>query len=185
MEKETLALFLNHYLSLATIVGGGVLVVFLGYIAYALQAKKNSALLNIVCDYILPLGFFMTVGGAFMTMFYSEYLHYVPCDLCWYQRVFLYPQIILFGYAWYKKDRTILPYNIILSVVGGAIAIYHHMLQIGYDIYKPCSTAPFAVDCAKPSFIEYGFVTFPLMSALLFAFLITLLVTSLKARHIQ
>jgi hypothetical protein len=62
-----------------------------------------------------------------------------------------------------------------LSLIGFAIAVYHHMLQIGYNIYKPCSTAPFAVDCAKPSFIEFGFVTFPLMAVVLFGFLALLI----------
>ena len=78
----------------------------------------------------------------------------------------------MFGYAWYKKDYAVLRYSTVFSVVGFAIALYHHMLQIGYDLMKPCSSAPFAVDCAKPSFVEFGFVTFPLMSAVLFGVMI-------------
>ena len=72
-----------------------------------------------------------------------------------------------------------LPYTLLLSVVGLAIALYHHMLQIGFDLMKPCSSAPFAVDCAKPDFMEFGFVTFPLMSAVLFAFLALSIITAL------
>lgn len=182
MDKESIVQFLNHYLSLATIIGLVLLVLLGSYFVYKMLAKKEYIGLKVISQHILPLGFFITLGGTLMTLFYSEYLRYIPCDLCWYQRIFLYPQIFLFGYAWYKKDRNILPYTLILSVVGGAIAVYHHMLQIGYDMYKPCSDAPFAVDCAKPSFIEFGFVTFPLMAVVLFGFLITFIVITKKVK---
>ena len=77
-----------------------------------------------------------------------------------------------------------LRYSAVLSVVGVAIALYHHMLQIGYNLMKPCSSAPFAVDCAKPSFVEFGFVTFPLMSAVLFSILlIVIFIASVLAKR--
>lgn len=178
MNKETLAQFLNHYLSLATIIAGGALVLLICYVVYRAITKTKCVILDTVAEYILPLGFFITLGGTVMSLFYSDYLNYAPCSLCWYQRVFLYSQVVLFGYAWYKKDRNILPYTLALSIVGGVVAIYHHLLQIGYNVYKPCSSAPFAVDCAKPSFVEYGFVTFPLMAVVLFGFLIAFVITA-------
>ena len=171
---ETQSVFaetLTHYLALATLVGGFVVGIFALIVGYFLSVKKTHPTITFLTKYILPLGFFTALGGTFLTLLYSEVFHYAPCDLCWYQRIFLYPQIFLFGYAWYKKDRNILPYTLILSVVGFGIAVYHHALQMGYDMYKPCSTAPFAVDCAKPSFIEFGFVTFPFMAVVLFGFL--------------
>lgn len=177
MEKETIASFLNHYLSIATIIGGGALLLLVCYISFAIyfrEDRREPKLLKFISENVLPFGFFATLGGALMSLFYSEYLFYAPCSLCWYQRIFLYSQIFLFGLAWYKKDRNILPYSLLLSVVGLIIAIDHHILQIGYNVLAPCSTAPFAVDCSKPSFIEFGFVTFPLMSVVLFGFLIVM-----------
>lgn len=173
---------LNHYLSLLTIIGGAGAGMFVLYLSYYVYTKKSSVFLTRIGQWIFPLGFFVALGGTCMTLFYSQYLGYVPCDLCWYQRVFLYPQIFLFGYAWYKHDKAVLPYALILSSIGFCIALYHHMLQIGFDLMKPCSSAPFAVDCAKPSFIEYGFVTFPFMAVVLFLFLGTLIVTALRFR---
>ena len=92
----------------------------------------------------------------------------------------MYALFFIFGYAWFRKERVILPYALMLSLIGFAIGVYHHMLQIGFDLMKPCSSAPFAVDCSKPSFIEYGFVTFPLMSVVLFGFLITFIFVGMK-----
>lgn len=180
MSKETLAQFLNHYLSLATIIGGMAVFIFAIFVFYKIIKNKNDKFLNFVAKNALLIGFITALGGTFLTLFYSEYLQYKPCDLCWFQRIFLYPQIILFGLALWKKDFSIFVYTFMLSLFGLVIAVYHHMLQIGYDIYKPCSEAPFAVDCAKPSFIEFNFVTFPFMAVVLFAFLTILSIVAMR-----
>ena len=179
-STTALANFLNHYLSLATLIGIIVLVVWLLVLIYAHFTNKRIKLFTVISEYALSLGFLVTLGGAFLTLFYSQVLGYEPCELCWFQRIFLYPQVILFGMAWFKKDMKILPYILGLSLVGEFIAIYHHALQMGYDLYKPCSTAVFAVSCAKPSFIEYGFVSFPFMAVVLFGFLIALSWTGMR-----
>ncbi|MCF7844113.1 disulfide bond formation protein B [Candidatus Gracilibacteria bacterium] len=183
MDKELIASQLNHYLSLATIVGGLFIILFACYLVFVIyfrNDRREPNLLKIISEYVLPLGFFASLGGTLMSLFYSEYLLYAPCSLCWYQRIFLYPQVFLFAYAWYRKDKNILPYSLLLSFVGLLIALDHHVLQIGYNALAPCSTAPFAVDCAVPSFIEFGFVTFPLMSLVLFGFLIVIVVVAQK-----
>jgi disulfide bond formation protein DsbB len=173
METHPLyATTLNHYFSILTILGCIFIAVFIIRAIYLITYKKRCPIAPFVTSYIFPIGFFLSALGTGLSLFYSEVLKYIPCDLCWYQRIFLYPQVFMFGYAWYKKDYTVLRYSMVLSVVGTLIAAYHHMLQIGFDLMKPCSSAPFAVDCAKPSFVEFGFVTFPLMSFVLFGFLI-------------
>lgn len=181
-EHPLYAATLTHYLALLTIIGAVFVAFFALALAYSAYKKDTARYAKYLGNYIFPLGFFVTLGGTFLTLFYSEVLHYAPCDLCWYQRVFLYPQVIMFGYAWYKKDRAVLPYALVLSLFGLAVAIYHHALQIGFDLMKPCSSAPFAVDCAKPSFIEFGFVTFPFMAVVLFGFLslLTYMATKFK-----
>lgn len=177
-DTTTFVTTLNHYVSLGALLGMGVTILWVMYLATCLYNKKTSRLLNFISDYILPFGFAITGVGMIMSLYYSEVLGIIPCVLCWYQRIFMYSQVFLFGYAWYRKDRNILPYTLLLSIVGFIIAVYHHALQIGYDIYKPCSTSPFAVDCAKPTFIEFGFVTFPFLAIVLFGFVIVIVVTA-------
>lgn len=173
------AVTLNHFLSLGTLIGGVVVVAWTLYLVKIMYQKKGSTFVATLSQYVLQFGFFTTLGGMLLTLYYEYGLQYVPCDLCWYQRVFLYPQVFLFGLAWYKKDKAVLPYTLILSLAGLAVATYHHFLQMGYDLLKPCSSAPFAVDCAKPSFIEFGFVTFPFMAIVLFGFLSLCITTAL------
>ena len=179
-EHPAYAVTLTHYLAILTILGAVFVALFAIALAYSTYKKDTEKYARCLGNYIFPIGFFVTLGAAFLTLFYSEVLHYVPCDLCWYQRVFLYPQVFMFAYAWWKYDRAALPYVLILSVLGFTVALYHHFLQIGFDLMKPCSSAPFAVDCAKPSFIEFGFVTFPFMAVVLFGFLSVLYVTVIK-----
>lgn len=185
--QETTAIIenLNHYLSFASLIGIIGLVFWAVYLATHIYMKNtNTPVLSFVSKYVLLLGFLVTLGGMVLSLYYSEVLHVTACDLCWYQRIFMYSQVFIFGYAWYRKDRSVLPYTLLLSVAGFAIAVYQHMLQVGYDMYKPCSTAPFAVDCSKPTFIEFGFVTFPFMAVVLFLTVILLTVTSMKfAKH--
>jgi disulfide bond formation protein DsbB len=174
MDKQELIQNLNRYLSFVTIIGGMTVILLGVYVVYVSFSKKESKDLQIVANYAVQLGFLATFFSMVMSLYYSEYLGILPCDLCWFQRIFIYSQVILFTVAWWKKDKGVFTYSLPLSLVGIVIALYHHIMQLGYNVYKPCSTAPFALDCSKPTFIEFGFVTFPLMAVVLFAFLILL-----------
>ncbi len=162
---------LNHYFALATLIGFAVLLIWIVDLLFAsfwmpVWKKKMYVIFE---NYALPIGFFVSFFATIVSLYYQFYLHIAPCDLCWFQRVFIYPLMFLFGFAWWKNDRTVYDYVMGLSVFGFVIALYHHYLQLGYNLYKPCSSALFAVDCAKPTFIEYGFITYPFMAVVTLA----------------
>ena len=90
------------------------------------------------------------------------------------QRVFLWPQVILFLLALWKNDRSVADYSIGFSILGGIAALYQHYLQMGGGALIPCPASG-AGDCAQRILFEFGYITFPLMSATLFAFLIVLM----------
>ena len=179
-EHTAFDLAFTHFLSGATVAGAVFVAGLFLFVIYVIMNKKENKYFSCVAKNILPLGFLLSLLGVILSLVYSDVFHYAPCELCWYQRIFLYPQMFLFVYAWWRKDRAVLPYTLLLSVLGLVLAGYHHILQLGYNIYKPCSTAPFAIDCAKPSFVEYGFVTFPFMSFVLFGFLSVLMIMSVR-----
>lgn len=177
-EQEAIATFLNYYLSVGTIIVGIIGIVWLYALAYEWKTKGETRLLSWIGRHALPLGFFISLGGVLITMFYSDYLGILPCGLCWFQRIFLYSQLFIYGLAWYKNDRKIFDYTILLSSVGLIIAMYHHYLQIGYSALLPCPVVASTIDCAKPTFIEFGFVTLPLMSVALFIVLMAIALTA-------
>src|SRR5690625_2572356 len=63
------------------------------------------------------------------SLFYSEILGYAPCDLCWYQRILMYPLVVIYGAALIKKDMKIALPGIFLSGLGMIVSIYHYSLQ--------------------------------------------------------
>lgn len=121
----------------------------------------------------------LTIGSVAISLVYSEYYGFVPCSLCWLQRIALYPQALLSIIAFRIKERVYFPlYGIALSIFGLVVALYHYVYQL---MPKEVSTAEImpcladgSADCAVRVIDEFGFVTFPLLSAITFALLIAL-----------
>ncbi|GJM71062.1 hypothetical protein HMSSN036_32780 [Paenibacillus macerans] len=77
-------------------------------------------------DYGIYLAWLVALVATAGSLYLSEVLHYEPCRLCWFQRIFMYPQVILLGIAAYRNDRSIIPYVLPLSIIGGTISLYHY-----------------------------------------------------------
>jgi len=134
----------------------------------------------------LWIGLALTLGGSLLTLYYSEVLGFPPCPLCWWQRVFLYPQVVLFALAVWKYSRgealrAIVDSSLALSVAGLGVALYHHALQVLPHGSLPCP-AEGTVSCAQRFVFEFNYITFPLMAASLFAFLIAIMLFVRNAR---
>ncbi len=103
----------------------------------------------------------------------SEVFHLVPCVLCWYQRICMYPQPVIIGVALARKDKA-WPYTALpLLIVGWLIAAYHSLLQwhIIPDSLAPCMTG---VSCTTKQINWFGFLTIPFMSWIAFSGIIVL-----------
>jgi len=124
----------------------------------------------------MPLILITSIGATFGSLLLSFYFKLAPCDLCWYQRIFLFPIPVIVLIALIKKDLSARVYIFALSCVGLLIAGYHSILQV--QIFKKdsvfCNTAS-VVDCATPDFVYYGFVTVPIISFCVF--LVTLILS--------
>lgn len=178
-EKQAIIDLLNHYLGIATFIGFICVLIWIVKLMLLKggMLEKYRWAFEMFSNYVLPMGFFISLFSMGMSLFYSDYLGILPCGLCWLARVFIYPQVFLFGLAWYKNDKKILDYVLLLSGVGILITAYHEYLQLGYSELLPCPAIASTIDCAKPTFIEYGFVTFPFMAFVTFAVIILLAIT--------
>lgn len=132
-----------------------------------------------VSFYVWPLIVFSTVGGVIISLVYSEYFGFIPCSLCWLQRIALYPQALFSLMAVKTKEQVFFPlYSIALSVFGLGVALYHYIYQMlpakeSTGMIMPC-LADGSADCAVKIINEFGFITFPYLSGVIFAFLIIL-----------
>lgn len=106
----------------------------------------------------------MATGGS---LFFSEVLKYIPCELCWYQRIFMYPLVILLGIASAKKDYAMSRYALVLSVIGGSLSLYHYLIQKVpslHDLGDACGIIPCNTD-----YINWlGFITIPFLALVAF-----------------
>ena len=166
---------LNFWLSVGTVLMQLGAIAFLAL--YFLRKKFTDLedIASFLSRYGLWIGFLLSLAGIGLTLFYSEVLGFEPCFLCWWQRVCLYPQALMFGLALWKPGlrASAVVYSMWFSAFGAAFALYHHMLQVFPEGSLPCSAN--GPSCAKITFIEFGYVTFPMMALSLFAFLIVVM----------
>jgi disulfide bond formation protein DsbB len=167
---------LNFWVALGT-VGMQILAVAL----FALYFLRNTApgLAAFVSKWSLCLGFLLSLFSIGMAVYYSDFLGIIPCSLCWYQRVFLFPQAVLFAVALFKKEAArIADYSIVLSVFGALVALYQHYIQMVGESPLPCPAS--GGDCVKRFLFEFGYITFPLVAFSAFALLIALMLFARK-----
>lgn len=163
--------------SLNFFLAAGTLLLQLATVALIVSyvAKREFAGATWLVQNAIPVAFFLTLVASALTLFYSGVLGFVPCGLCWFQRIFLYPQVVILGIALWKKRRDVAEYIIGLSLFGGVFALYQHYLQMGGSEFVACPTTGAGADCAKRILFEFGYITFPLMSFSIFVFLIVLM----------
>lgn len=123
----------------------------------------------------LLFGFIISMIAMLGSLFYSEIASYTPCEMCWYQRILMYPQTLLFLIAMVKKDHGITKYILWLCGLGALVAAYHYLLQLGLAP-APCSAVGISTSCSQRFVLQFGYITIPMMafSAFLFIFMTTL-----------
>ncbi len=161
---------LNYFLALGTILLQVVAVILLIVFIFRKKAATFGEIAGQVGDWGLWIGFVLSLG-TLITAEYYKILGFEACPLCWWQEIFLYPQVVLFGMAAWKKDSYIADYSIVLSFFGAGVALYQHVLQMLPHGTLPCP-ATGTVSCATRILFEFGYITYPLMAFTLFVFLI-------------
>lgn len=167
---------LNTTLSILTVIGQ-VIVVLIALVFFIRRLPYRNAILNFIRSFALIAAFLTALIAMVGSLFYSEIAGYTPCVLCWYQRIALYPQVLLLGLAAFRRDRHIADYCLGLSVIGGLIAGFNYREQISPAPLASCSTVGFSVSCSERFVTSFGYITIPLMAATAFAMIILFLLT--------
>ena len=169
--------FLNQIFALLTI--GGQIFIVIGII-YAIAQRKNKE--NTLIQFFVKNAYFFAFIIQFTAMvgslIYSNIIGYAPCDLCWYQRIFSYPTVVLLGMAIMRREQKIVDYVLALTIIGTMISIYHNYISFGGESLLPCPAN--GVSCTKLYVYEYGYVTIPMMMLTAFALTIFFLMMHKK-----
>ena len=115
-------------------------------------------------QFALLIAFISTIGS----LYFSEFVKFPPCSLCWYQRLFMYPIVFVISIGLWKRDKNITYFILPFSIIGLLISIYHNLLYYGFisDRFEPCTIG---VSCTEKQLDLFGFVSIPLLSLLAFA----------------
>ena len=173
----TLVTTTNLILSSLTIIGQLVIIGLLIALIVA-KVRPGNFLMRFIQENALAFAFIVALMATAGSLFYSEVIGFEPCKLCWFQRIFMYPQVVLLGLALWKGDRRIAIYSVALSVIGAVIAGYHYLLQLGYVSALRCLTAGYSVSCSQKFVLQFEYITIPMMSLTVFLLIILLLVQS-------
>ncbi len=157
-----------------TALAGAVAVTALMAVARRDPQSSAAAVVADLAPAALPLAAIIASTAMFGSLFFSEVLGYVPCTLCWYQRIAMYPLAPLLGVAAVRRDPSIRPYAWVLASSGAVISLYHYVIQwvpnleaTGCAVDNPC-TAVYVR--------EFGFVSIPFMALAGFLAIMALLV---------
>ena len=111
----------------------------------------------------LYLAWIIALGGTLISLYLSAIQGLPICYLCWYQRICLYPLVIILGLGVYHKESIIAGYCLPLTVIGALIALYQYLIQMNpkMQVIDVCGQGP---SCATIHYTLFGFITLPLFS---------------------
>lgn len=129
--------------------------------------------------WLLLVGFAVAAASTAGSLYYSEVADFVPCRYCWFQRIAMYPLVVVFGVAALRRDRSAAWTALPLAAIGLAISVYHYRLQL-WPTGNSCSlVAP----CSMRWVDEFGFVSIPFMAGAGFLALIGVSVASIRSTN--
>jgi disulfide bond formation protein DsbB len=138
------------------------------------RGERRDDLRQLLRDVGLPLAAMVAVVATAGSLYLSERLQLVPCTLCWYQRIGMYPLAAILVVAAIRRDWGVKPYALVLALGGPVISVYHYLeerfphLDVG-----ACSLA---IPCSQTLIWRYHYISIPFMALSGFALIATLLI---------
>lgn len=156
-------------MAIASFVATALLLV----VRFGPQTALNARLRRDLSRVVLPASWLVAITATLGSLYFSEIANFTPCKLCWFQRVAMYPLVVILGVATITRDARGRLYAFPLVAIGAAIAVYHSYLQA-----YPGSGSSFCTleaPCTQRHVWEFGFVSLPLMALAGFTLIAALL----------
>lgn len=140
-----------------------------------------SGVIIFLRKYILYIAFVQALVAMLSSLYASEIAQVIPCILCWYQRILMYPLVVILAVGIIRKDKNIPYYVLPFSILGLLIAAYHYLLQMGViaENAAPCVAG---ISCASRYVLWLGFITIPFLSFIAFAVITACMVFFIKQK---
>lgn len=174
-------------LALATLCGNLALLGLV--IFFVVRRSIFERIMSLLGERAMWIGLFLSSASTVGSLVYSEVVSYPACVLCWVQRIFMYPQMFLFGLALWRKERMIAPYMLTLSLIGALVALYQwvkDMLLIYAHTTAPCPAVAGLPSCDRIYVLELGYITIPMIALNVFVWLAVVMYSGFnRTRNIE
>ncbi|MEX0767301.1 MAG: disulfide oxidoreductase [Microthrixaceae bacterium] len=178
MDVDTVTLFLALMALLGLVFLFLCLVVFVISVVNGFRSKTADSnrpilpasllpLRNGLGQVALPLAFGVALACTLGSLYLSDIAKFPPCKLCWYQRIAMYPEVLLLGIAAIRKDVLIKFYAVPLALIGLGISIYHYLVERFPDTVSFSCTSD--VPCSTVWVWKFHFLSIPAMAGIGFA----------------
>lgn len=140
------------------------------------SAERNQGTRSARSTHAWALAFaawLIALASTLGALFLGEVMQVPTCVLCWYQRICMFPLVVVLPIGLLPFNRQVVRAALWLSSIGGAIAVFHLLLMAGVipEAIHPCSQG---VPCSERTIEWFGFVTVPLLSAAAFSAIIVI-----------
>jgi disulfide bond formation protein DsbB len=175
MSFETL----QFYNSLVAILSLVAIVSAIGLTIYRLVKGPDAA--DLLDGMGIWIAWIVAVVATAGSLIYSEVVHFIPCRLCWFQRIAMYPLAIILLVGAIRREALVKYYALPLSLGGLLISTWHYLIQTfpglaggSCDASNPCSSR----------YVEtFGFISIPFMAGAGFILISVLLAFYVRATH--
>jgi disulfide bond formation protein DsbB len=139
-----------------------------------------DGLLIAVSDAALWIAFLVAAIAMAGSLYFSEVADFIPCRLCWFQRIAMYPLAVILLVAAIRRDRAVQWYAVPIAAAGACVSIYHYLIEWQPDLEVGNACSATGVSCSAIWFREFGFVTLAFMA--LCGFVAVIVLTVVGAR---
>ena len=162
---------------LAMVALASVLVTVVAFAVTRATAQSRAAWTELrvsLTPFALPAAWVVAAIATLSSLYLSEIAGLIPCQLCWFQRIAMYPLILLLGIAALREDVYVAKrYLVWFPLVGACISTYHYQLERFPS--QPTLSCGLEAPCSIPVVDVWGFASVPFMALAAFLLIVTLL----------
>jgi len=175
----------NFFLVLTIVADVVIAIAVLCALAALVSARARTSVVSLaraVAPQSVVFAWIVATVTTLGSLYYSEHAGFLPCELCWYQRIVMYPLVIVLGVAALRKDRAVWITGLVFVVIGAPLSLYHWLVE-RVPAFAESSSCSAITPCSTPYFEKLGVVTLAWMAMSSFLLIGVLLVcTVLGAR---
>jgi len=132
------------------------------------QLEYNLNMLRPIARYAPYLAWIIALLSVGISLYFSDIRGFVPCNLCWYARIMMYPLVVIIGVGILRRERQLVAYAAPLVAAGWLLELYHTLLQWGI-LPETLTRCVATVPCTTKYVNYFGFITIPFLGLLAFS----------------